>query len=68
MFHCYIDSTCVNYANRLAYKYMVYSSRAETVNDPFEYLHEVQSGSSIVNRVIEIPRDKCKPKGTRAIK
>ena len=64
-FHCYMKSNSLKAINRtLSYKYMVYSSTTESQDDAFEFLHGVQSGGSITNRLIEIPWENCRPKGT----
>lgn len=63
-FHCYIKCSSIfrKYPMELQYKYTVFTSHAVEPDDVYEGLPEVKS-SSIVDRVIEIPYDKCKPKG-----
>ena len=63
-FHCYLKSSCVRWNNgTLVYKYMLFTPQIAQEDDAYEFLHEVPSSSSPVNRAIEIPLFRCKPKG-----
>ena len=48
------------------YKYTIFSNRLDELNDPYEVLYGVPytGGYDIVNRCLEVPDDKCYPKGT----
>ena len=47
-------------SKRIPYKYLVYSGKVSHLSDAYEFLHEF-SGNA--NRLLEIPVNKCKPKG-----
>ena len=45
------------------YKYVIYSSRLEELNDPCEMLYEVPGSSEGASRCLKIPEEVCSPGG-----
>ena len=57
-FTVYIKVTLLKY-KKIQYKYLIYGERTQSQDDAYEYLHEAQNKGSIINRILEVPPDKC---------